>query len=304
MNQKFDVLATGGDDHLGGDDFDNAVYHYAVDSFFKQLEEDGEDIEDANINQIPNAKRRVMMASKAAKHDLAGAETTNINCDDCPAGYTVDVDVSKEKFYQVTEKLIEKAKHAVVECMKLKGITPADIQDVIPVGGSCRIIAIKELLQKHFSECTIDFSMDFDTSISYGACVFAAVLLNVKGGLDFSDIIPYAIGPQIKKGDDFVLYPLVPENSPREKWFVNDFMNAQDNETTWTIKLHEGAADEVVNTEQPENELGEMVIEGLPARKSGKTKITISLMVDKQGTLHAKAAETGVDEGVKQEMEI
>ncbi|XP_058762938.1 heat shock cognate 70 kDa protein-like [Vicia villosa] len=276
-NNEFDVIATAGDTHLGGEDFDNRMVNHFVKEFKRKHNKD--------ISGNPKALRRLRTACERAKRTLSFDSETSIDIDAIFEGIDLCSSISRAKFEQLNMNLFEKCMETVESCLTDAKISKKNVDDVVLVGGSSRIPKVMQLLQDFFNGKELCLSINPDEAVAYGAAVQAALLSDgIKSvpNLVLRDVIPLSLGIMIK-GD--VMSVLIPRNStiPVKKKQV--YHTCEDDQPGVSIDVYEG--ERMVASEN--NLLGVFVLKvslaprGLP--------VSVCFDIDADGILNVSAEE-------------
>ena len=244
----FEVLATAGNNRLGGDDFDNKVVEYLVDSFKK---EQGVDLHSDRM-----AMQRLREAAEKAKIELSGVTTSNINLAYITADATgpkhLDMTLTRAKFDELTRDLVEKTMEPVKRAMSDAGMTPSDIQKILLVGGSTRIPSVQDAVKKH----ALSKGINPDECVAAGAAIQAAVLTGDVKGLLLLDVTPLSLGIETMGG---VFTKMIERNTtiPAKKSQV--FSTAADGQTQVDVHVLQGEREMASYNKS----LGNFVLDGI-----------------------------------------
>ena len=278
-----EVLSTNGDTHLGGDDFDKAVMDWILDNFKKQ--------EGIDLSSDPIAMQRLREAAEKAKIELSGTQTTNINLPfitaDASGPKHMNMDLTLAEFNRLTEHLVQRSLEPCRKALADAKLSPSDIQEVLMVGGSTRIPAVGEAVEKFFGK-TPNRSLNPDEVVSIGASIQGAILAgddNVSEVL-LLDVTPLSLGIETLGG---VSTTLIPRNTtiPTNKSEV--FSTAADNQTAVTIHVLQGERSMAGDNKS----LGRFDLVGLPAAPRGVSQIEVSFDLDANGILNVSAKDKG-----------
>ena len=286
----FEVLATNGDTHLGGDDFDNAVLDFLADSF---KSEHGVDLRKDNM-----ALQRLKEAAEKAKKELSSAQSTKINLpfitvtDEGPLH--MDMDLTRARFDQLTSGLVERSIEPMKKAMADAGVTNSDIAKVILVGGSTRIPAVEEAVQKVTGKEPFK-GINPDECVAIGASIQAGVLTGEVNDVLLLDVTPLSLSIETLGG---VATKLIERNTtiPTKKSQI--FSTAADNQTAVDVHVMQGeremAADNIT--------LGRFQLTGIAPAPRGIPQIEVTFDIDANGIVNVSAKDLGT--GKEQQITI
>ena len=277
----FEVLATNGDTHLGGDDFDNKIMNYLADEFQK---EHGVDLRKDNM-----ALQRLKEAAEKAKKELSSAQTTKINLPfitvTAEGPLHMDVDLTRARFDQLTSDLVEKTIEPMNKAMRDAGVTSADLSKVILVGGSTRIPAVQEAVKRVTGKDPFK-GINPDECVAIGASIQAGVLTGEVNDVLLLDVTPLSLSIETLGG---VATKLIERNTtiPTKKSQI--FSTAADNQTTVDIHVMQGeremAADNIT--------LGRFQLTGIAPAPRGIPQIEVTFDIDANGIVNVSAKDLG-----------
>ncbi|XP_058756824.1 heat shock cognate 70 kDa protein-like [Vicia villosa] len=231
-NKDFEVKATAGDTHLGGEDFDNRMVNHFVKEFKRKNKED--------IRGNPKALRRLRTACERAKRTLSYDIETSIDLDVIHQGIDFTSSITRAKFEQLNMDLFEKCIDTVNSCLADAKMEKRSIDDVVLVGGSSRIPKMKQLLQDFFKGKELCKSINPDEAVAYGAAVQAALLsegVNSVPGIVLQDVTPLSLGVAVE-GD--LMSVVIPRNTSIPVRKTNTYYTAKDNQSSVTVMVYEG----------------------------------------------------------------
>ncbi|MDD6681651.1 MAG: molecular chaperone DnaK [Clostridiales bacterium] len=277
----FEVLATNGDTRLGGDDFDNRVINYIAETFQK---ENGIDLKKDRM-----AFQRLKEAAEKAKIELSGAMTTNINLPFITADATgpkhLDLTLTRAKFNELTADLVEKTIGPMNAALKDAGLTAAQIDKVILVGGSTRIPAVQEAVKRVTGKEPFK-GINPDECVAIGAAIQAGVLGGEVKDVLLLDVTPLSLGLET---EGHIFTKLIERNTtiPTQKSQV--FSTAADGQTTVEIHVLQGERPMAYDNKT----LGRFQLTGIPAAPRGVPQIEVTFNIDRNGIVNVSAKDLG-----------
>ncbi|MCB9467922.1 MAG: molecular chaperone DnaK [Candidatus Obscuribacterales bacterium] len=285
----FEVKSTSGDTHLGGDDFDQKVVHWLAEEF--------KNAEGIDLRKDPQALQRLMEAAEKAKIELSSVTETTISLPFVTANETgpkhLDMKLSRAKFDDLTRDLVERCRGPVEQAIKDSGLNLSEIKDVVLVGGSTRIPAVKELVKKLTGGKEPNQSVNPDEVVAVGAAVQAGVLAGEVKEVVLLDVTPLSLGIETMGG---VFTKLVEKNTTIPCHKSETFSTAEDNQPGVDVYVFQG--------ERPmarDNKLlGNFRLDGIGAAPRGMPRIEVSFDIDANGILSvsAKDQNTGKEQKI------
>jgi len=286
----FEVLATNGDTHLGGDDFDEVLISFVAEEFKK---ESGID-----VKSDPMALQRLKEACEKAKCELSTATSTDINLPfitaDASGPKHLQQTITRAKFEQLAERLIERTRIPCETALKDAGLSASEVQEVILVGGSTRIPAVQEIVQKIFQR-EPNRSVNPDEVVAVGAAIQGGILAGDVKDVVLLDVTPLSLGIETLGG---VTNHLIEKNTtiPTSKSQV--YSTASDNQPSVEIHVLQGER-EFANDNRT---LGRFHLDGIAPAPRGVPQIEVSFDIDANGILTVKAIDKGT--GKQQDIRI
>ena len=270
----FEVKATAGDTHLGGEDFDNRMVEYCCQEFKRKYKKD--------LNDNVRALRRLRTACERAKRNLSSAANTTISVDSIMDGIDLDIGMTRAKFEQMNMDLFKNCFEPVKKVLQDSGLDKPQIADVVLVGGSTRIPKVQEMLKEFFNGKELCKSINPDEAVAFGAAVQAGVLTGKETKVLLIDVTPLSLGIETAGG---IMTTLIPRNStiPIKKSEI--FSTFADNQTAVTIQVYEGER----SMTKDNHLLGRFNLEGIPPAPRGVPQIEVSFEIDANGIMKVSA---------------
>ncbi|MEA5151008.1 MAG: molecular chaperone DnaK [Oscillospiraceae bacterium] len=276
-----DVLATAGNNRLGGDDFDACVTKYLVDEFKKT---EGVDLSGDKV-----AMQRLREAAEKAKVELSGVTTSNINLPYIPADANgpkhLDITLTRAKFNELTHHLVEKTTGPVKQALSDSGLQPSDIGKVLLVGGSSRIPAVQDLVKSLVGKEGFK-GINPDECVAIGAAIQGGVLSGDVEGIVLVDVTPLSLGIETLGG---VCTKLIDRNTsiPTRKSQV--FSTAADNQTSVEVNVLQGEREMASYNKS----LGRFHLDGIAPARRGVPQIEVTFDIDANGIVNVSAKDLG-----------
>lgn len=285
----FEVKATNGDGHLGGDDFDQRLIDYIADEFMRQ--------EGIDLRKDPMALQRLKEAAEKAKIELSGQLQTEVNLPYITATAEgpkhLQMTITRAKFEQLVDDLIQRTIEPCKKALEAAGLMPNQIDEVILVGGSTRIPKVQQVVRELFGK-EPHKGVNPDEVVAVGAAIQGAVLSGEIKDVLLLDVTPLSLGIETLGG---VMTVLIPANTTIPTRKSEIFSTAADNQTSVEIHVLQGERPMAVDNRT----LGRFILDGIPPAPRGVPQIEVTFDIDANGILHVSAKDkaTGKEQSIR-----
>ncbi len=267
----FEVLATSGDNHLGGDDWDNTIVDWIKDNIKKNNNFD--------VSSDKMAMSRLKEAAEKAKIELSGSESTSINLPflaiTAEGPLNVELELTRSEFEKMTSKLVDRTRKPIMDALKEAGIKASDLNEVLLVGGSTRIPAVQQMVEHTLGKKT-NRTINPDEVVAIGAAIQGGVLAGDVSDVLLLDVTPLTLGI-VTEGD--IIAPLIKRNTTIPVTKSQIFSTAVDNQTEVSIVVVQGERQVLEGNKV----LGQFNLSGIDPAPRGVPQIEVSFSIDVNG---------------------
>uniref|UniRef100_A0ACD5W8M5 Uncharacterized protein n=1 Tax=Avena sativa TaxID=4498 RepID=A0ACD5W8M5_AVESA len=280
----FEVLATNGDTHLGGEDFDQRVMDYLIRLVKRK--------HGVDVSGDARALGKLRRECERAKRALSTQHQVRVEIESLVNGVDLSEPLTRARFEELNADLFRKTMAPVKKAMADAGLSKGDIDEVVLVGGSTRIPKVQQLLKDYFGGKEPNRGVNPDEAVAYGAAVQGSIVRGDNVGMVVLDVTPLTLGIETAGG---VMTSVVPRNTPVPTKRTKVFTTYEDRQTTVTVMVFEGER----SMTKDNRLLGKFDLTGIAPAPRGTAQIEVSFEVDVNGILHVRAADKGTGRSEK-----
>ena len=291
----FEVKSTSGDTHLGGQDFDNEL----VEHFLPEVEAQC----GVDISGNAKAMKKLRDACQTLKHNLSHSESTSIEVDALVGGEDFDSSLTRERFVEINQPLFDRCLKPVKQALRDAGMGVDEIDEVVLIGGSTRIVKVQQLLEEIFSGKKLSKKINPDEAVAMGAAIQGENLARSYEtrhpqleGITLMDVTPLSLGIELASGK---MSTVIKRNTTIPYSHTRIYKNNEDYQTKAVVEVFEGEEKYTKNNRL----LGRFTLPGLPPKRRGLVQIPITFTVDANGVLEVVACVSG-EEGTTRRLVI